>query len=564
MEKITVFLKKFWPYIILVLLLIPAVWNLFKPGYFNMHDDLQVMRLHEMDRCFVDGQIPCRWAPDMAFGYGQAMFNFYSAFPYYLGELFRLSTPLSIIWTVKILFAVSFVGAAFGMYFLAREFWGKWGGLAAAVLYIYAPYHSVDVYVRGALAESFALMILPFLWLAFYKLIKKGSFKNVFWTAVALGLLLSTHNVSSLIYAPFTILWVVFWIVKENFWSSLKNIFMVGILGIGIAGFFLIPIALESKYVQLQWLTTDYLNYAAHFVTIKQLFISRLWGYGPSIFGPNDDLSFAVGWPNWWLAIPAGLAAFFWLKDKKKRTSGIMVLSVLALSAFSIFMTHPRSTFIWTHISTLAIVQFPWRFLGISIFLLSFAAGILAKIKFAKYLVPAIIILSIGLNFNFFKPQYFFLNETDQTKLSGEEFIIQQKSAILDYLPVTASIAPKEEAFLNPVVASGSGTIKNYSKRSNSFFFDADIYTDSEIKVPVMYFPGWKIINGGKEIPSYPSGDYGVVTFKVPQGQYIIQGRFVSTPPRALGNAISVISFVFLLTGLALEINGKKFFWFKE
>lgn len=556
------FTNRFWPSIILFLLTMPAIWNLFKPGYFNMHDDLQVMRIFEMDKCFSDGQIPCRWAPDMAYGYGQPMLNFYSAFPYYLGELFRLLTPISIIWTVKILFAVSFIGAAFGMYLLARQFWGEWGGIVSAVLYTYAPYHSVDVYVRGAMSESFALMILPFVWLAFYKLIKNGGFKNVFWTAVSLGLLLMTHNVSSLIYAPFTVLWVAFWVIHEKKWASVKDIIVSGILGVGLAAFFILPIALETKYIQIQFLTTDYLNYAAHFVTLKQLFISRHWGYGPSIFGPNDDLSFAIGWPNWWLAIPAGLIAAFWLKDKKKKVLGLLVLLTLIFALFTIFMTHARSTFIWLHFPTLAIIQFPWRFLGITIFLLSFASGILVKAGYEKYIIPVIIILSVVLNIGFFRPQYFFAQETDQTKLSGEEFIIQQKSAILDYLPKTAPIAPKEEAFTSPVVASGSGTIRNYSKRSNSFFFDADIFQPADILVPVMYYPGWVVINGGKIIPSYPSGNYGVITFKLPQGQFIIQGRFISTPDRVLGNSITVISFIILVIGLALTDNKKKFFWY--
>lgn len=557
-------IKKYWRYFLLILLLVPSFWNLLKPGYFNMHDDLQVMRIFEMDKCFSDGQIPCRWTPDMGYGYGQPMFNFYSAFPYYLGAIIRMVTPLSIIWTVKILFLISLVGGAMGMYLLAKELWGEWGGLLAAILYTYAPYHSLDVFVRGALSESFALMLLPFLWLAFYKLIQKGSFKNVFYTALTLGLLLSTHNVSSLMYAPFTAAWVIFWIIKSKDFSSVKNIVLAGIFGIGIASFFLLPVIFESKFIQIQWLTTDYLNFRAHFTTVYQLFISRHWGYGPSIFGPNDDLSFAIGWPNWWLGIPLIGLTIYWLKNKSKRSLGILVLGLLVFAGICAFLTHERSIKIWMAIPILAIIQFPWRFLGLVIFLLSFASGALVAGKYRKYISIFLILLSISLNFNFFKPQYFFLQETDQTKLSGEEFIIQQKSAILDYLPLTAPIAPKERAFAQALVATGSGEIQNYSKRSNSFFFDADIFAPAEVQVPVMYFPGWKVINGAHEIPSYPSGKYGVITFKLPRGKYIIQGRFTSTMPRSMGNALTILSLSLLFTGLILEINHKKFLWFKN
>lgn len=553
-------MKKFWPYITLLVLLVPSFWNLLKPGYFNMHDDLQVMRIYELEKCFADGQIPCRWVPDMGYGYGQAMFNFYSAFPYYLGEFIRMVTPLSIIWTVKSLFAIAFIGGAFGMYFLAREFWGKWGALTAAVLYTYAPYHSVDIYVRGALSESFALMLLPFLWLAFYKLIQKGGFKYLAFTSITLGLFLSTHNVSSLIYAPFTLIWALFWIIKFKKLSALWNVILSGLLGIGLAAFFILPVALETGLIQSNFFTMDYLDYRGHFVTIYQLFISRHWGYGPSIFGPNDDLSFAIGWPNWWLAIPLIGMGFLWLKNKVKRTNGILILGLLVFAGVATLLTHERSTPAWIHLPVLAIVQFPWRFLGLTIFFLSFAPGALVAVnfKYYRFLAALIIVLSIGLNFMFFRPQYFFTGETDTTKLSGEEFIIEQKSAILDYLPKTAPIAPKEEAFSVPRISSGSGEIKNYSKRSNSFFFDANIFQPAEVRVPVMYFPGWIVINGGKVIPDYPSGNYGVITFTLPKGQYIIQGRFTNTWPRTLGNALTVISAAILLIGAGLSVNKKK------
>ena len=190
-------MKKILSIIVILILIIPASWNLFGPGYFSMHDDLQIMRIFQMEKCFSDGQIPCRWSPDMAYGYGQAMFNFYSALPYYLGVIIRILTPLSIMATIKTLFLISLVGAAIGMYLLSREFWGNKAGILAAVLYSYAPYHALDIYVRGALAESFALAIFPFIWLTIYLVVKKATFRRVVALTISLAALFTTHNVSS-------------------------------------------------------------------------------------------------------------------------------------------------------------------------------------------------------------------------------------------------------------------------------------------------------------------------------------------------------------------------------
>ena len=71
----------FWPVLLLVLI-IPTFSFLIKPGlYWNMHDDMQLVRQLEMDKCLKDGQIPCRWTPDLGYGYGYPLFNFYPPLP---------------------------------------------------------------------------------------------------------------------------------------------------------------------------------------------------------------------------------------------------------------------------------------------------------------------------------------------------------------------------------------------------------------------------------------------------------------------------------------------------
>src|SRR3972149_11191211 len=76
----------FLPMFFVLILSILAGRHLFTPGYFNMHDDLQMMRQLEMEKCILDGQIPCRWVPDMGYGFGFPLFNFYPPLPYLVGQ----------------------------------------------------------------------------------------------------------------------------------------------------------------------------------------------------------------------------------------------------------------------------------------------------------------------------------------------------------------------------------------------------------------------------------------------------------------------------------------------
>src|SRR5450830_1316031 len=136
----------FWP-ILLIILIIPTFNFLLKPGlYWNMHDDMQMVRQLEMEKCFQDGQIPCRWTPDLGYGYGFPLFNFYPPLPYLIGEPVRL-LGLSFVSTVKLTALLQIILSAGFMYFLGLELVGPFGALLGALFYTYAPYHAVNVYV---------------------------------------------------------------------------------------------------------------------------------------------------------------------------------------------------------------------------------------------------------------------------------------------------------------------------------------------------------------------------------------------------------------------------------
>jgi hypothetical protein len=496
----------------------------------------------------------------MSFGYGQAMFNFYSAFPYYLGELIRLVTQYSLIDTVKILLAISLIAGGVGMYLLGREFFGKLGGFVAAVLYIFAPYRAVNVYVRGALAEAFSMAILPFLWLLIYKTINKPNYKNIILLAFVLMFLLTTHNISTLMYALPTAIWTVYWLIRNRNIKSLLGVFLGSVAGVGLAGFFVIPMLFEKSLTREEVFTSGYSSFIAHYVSVSQLFFSRFWDYGGSIFGDNDHMSFQVGWPHWWVAVGLGVYSVVGF-IKQKKTVFLLILGLIAMTLISLFLAHSRSTFIWQKIPVLAFIQFPWRLVGLSVFLISFAgAGItLIKPRKAKYFVVSlVVVVAILLNYQYFRPDMHFYGETDETKLSGALFYTQQQAAVSDYLPRTSKAAPLELAPQNPEVISGTAEIRNFTKTAGTFFFDANVVSQSVLDVPIIYFPGWRafvLAGQGEELEIVPGGDLGVIRISLPVGSHMVEGRFSNTPTRNLGNALTVLSFFALVIGFLISIN---------
>ncbi|MBI4157476.1 hypothetical protein HY502_01370, partial [Candidatus Woesebacteria bacterium] len=355
--------RDFIPIALVLLFALLAARTLLTPGYFNMHDDLQMMRQLEMEKCFRDGQIPCRWVPDMGYGFGFPLFNFYPPLPYLIGQGIRLLS-FSFVDTAKLTFLLSFLVSGVTMYFLAKEFFGRLGGAVSAIFYIWAPYHSVDVFVRGAMNEAWALAWFPLILWTSFRLIneKKKLTKWVVGLALAWFALFTSHNLMVLIFAPVFVLWCLIFL-RQKRWKIIPYLVVSGILALALSAFFTLPAILEQKLVQVNTLIVGYYEYIAHFVSLNQLLFSRFWGYGPSVWGTDDGMPFQIGHLHWILSLVLiFLLIYRYIKTKKVDNLLVVTGFFLVVGWFAAFMAHSRATPIWQTLPPLKFVQFPWRF----------------------------------------------------------------------------------------------------------------------------------------------------------------------------------------------------------
>jgi hypothetical protein len=537
------FIKSNWLVVLIAVFGISICWPLLQGGYFSHQDDLQVMRIFEMRKCFSDFQIPCRWVPDMGWGNGFPLFNFYGVFTYYLGGL--LSYLVGYINASKLLFAFALLGGSFGIYLLVKEIWGKYSGLAASVLYLFAPYKALDIYVRGALAEAVALSLVPFVLYLGYKAVTKDVNFYKYFT-LSLFFLFITHNIMTIIFIPVVFLWMFYWLFLNKFKDLKIAIFSISI-AIGLSAFFLLPAFFEKNLIQTESLTRFELDYRANFISVRQLFLDRVWGYGTSIPGPEGGMNFQIGWPHWILAFIAFVLVFFFKTEKNKR---LLVGSTFVLFVVSIFMTHNKSSFIWESFPILSFFQFPWRFLSLAILTSSILGGFVVsavKDKYKMYLSLLIVTLTVLLNWSYFKPREFY-DVNDSQKLSGQLWEDQRKGAVLDYLPKTA-LEPREGAPTQPQIISENGTVENYINKTNRFSFTAKITEKSRIEIPVYYFPNWTVFVNNKEYPLSYKNLLGRISIELEPGEYNVSGKFKNTPLRTFGNFVtfgSIVAYVIL------------------
>lgn len=549
MEKM---IRNHWQIILLFILSFLITWPIFMPGYFTHHDDLQVMRIYEMRKCLEDLQIPCRWVPDMGYGFGFPLYNFYGPFPYYIGAI--LSYVFGYIGAAKILFLIPFILGGLSMYLLAKEIFGKYPGFVAGILYLFAPYRALDSYVRGAVAESFAIAIAPLLFYFIYKLIKEKKLKDLVLFAVSFAIFLTCHNIMTIMFTPVLLLWTLFWLHGEKIKTSFK-VLAAFILGVGLSAFFTFPAFIEKNLVQTESLVRGDLNYLVHFVTAPQLFFDRTWGYGASFPGPTDTISFQIGWPHWWITFAMAILLIVYWKGMSKR-SFYLGLILLIVFLGSIFMMHLRSNFIWGRIPLLQYAQFPWRFLSVTILIASLSGGLFISILKGNVRLwggVIVVILTIILNIQYFKPAEIY-PLTDKQKLSGKLWEEQQRASVLDYLPKTA-VQPREPAQNKPLVLSGNAEVYSFENHSNRWIANLKVSKMAEIAVPVFNFPLWQIYIAGKEFP-VETDNIGRIKVNLEPGEYIIYGSFAGTLIRTISNLITLIS-TFVL--IILIIFNKRF-----
>ncbi len=566
-------LKKFAPAILVIVLCYFAIQPLFHQGFFPMHDDEQIARLYDLDQALGAGNIPPRIAPNLGFGYGYPFFNFYPSFAYYVGEVFHvLGFPYII--STKLMLLAGFVFAALFMYLLAKELFGKLGGVVSAVAYTYSSYHAVDVYVRGAFAEFFAFVFIPLIFWAILKLKDTKNFSYVSMGSLGVGGLILSHNLIALMAAPFFAIWMLYVLyISKNKAQFVWLSALTFILGFGLSAYFWLPSYAERGYTLVNILTSELANYNIHFVCVHQLWESS-WGYGGSIPNCFDGLSFEIGKIHIILScIAFFLASYFLIKRRQKKHSLTTLVFVGFLGLSSFFMVK-YSKPLWDSLSLFWYVQFPWRFLLFTSFFSAVLCGsVIAFIKGRKVRLAVstfFVLLLVGLNLSRFTPERF-LNVSDIDYINKETIRWHTSSLAYEYVPkgiatkkskldtTLVAIEKSEIATSASSVVSGSMEVKTLLDLPQDKKFDAYVMESGTLQINTYSFPGWAVFVDGKRVSYSDVNKLKLIQLSLSAGNHLVETKLLDTPIRATGNATSIISIIVLIGLVAWTFKKRKY-----
>ena len=536
-------------FIILTILSWFVLRPLSQPGFFPMHDDTQVARVVVMSRAIAQGQFPVRWVSDLGYGYGYPIYNFYGPLPYYVGALFN-QVGLSGLGATKVMFGIGIILLGWSTFALVTSFWGPIAGLTAAVFALFAPYHAVQIYIRGAVGEFWASAFIPFVLLGFLLV---GSAKNrklgVFVGSIGLSAVILSHTLTGFVAVGSSLVFLAAYIVgmfiKKIAWDKEQLLAYVAILitALGLTVFFWLPAFFEMRYTNVSGQISASANYRDHFVCLSQFWNSS-WGYGGSVPGCIDGLSFKLGKVH----ILLGLVGLLLLIRSKKIRGKALYWTALLLVFGGIIFATSVSAPLWNLLPNLAYVQYPWRFITIIELGLAILVG---RLVVQKSLLLSVVIATIVVTFAIwnngylFAPQYSY-PRPDQAFETASEIRFRVSKISDEYLPVEL-VRPTQatDVVFGTIEATSGATLSKVQDDATAVVYRVSSAKSVDVRINKAYFPGWKYWANNKEI--FPRVSQGLPTVTLPAGQTVLTLRFVDTPVRTIGNMLSLCFVIGLL-----------------
>jgi uncharacterized membrane protein len=519
---------------ILIGALFLAVLPLFKPGFIPTHDgEYHLIRFYEFGKMLAAGHVFPRWAPNLNSGYGVPLFNFHYPFPNYLGALYHF-LGVSYPDAVKLVLATGYLFAVVFCFLWLSKLFDKRAATVGTIVYSFVPYWFVDIYVRGVVGEVLALTWVMFSLASIERKWKAG-------LAIAVGLLMISHNIMSLLFLPVLFLYI---IIRR------RSLFPFLTLGIGLASYFWIPALFERQYV-VGLNTVDFRDHFPHLVQL--LFPS--WGTGFSQPGqPADEMSFQIGLMPLFVVL-VGFFFLIWRNKKDEKGKKVLSMFFLLLCSVAFFLMQEMSIPIWERIPFLSYIQYPWRLL--SLFLPAtafFAAYLVARLRHA-FLAVALAVGAVVFAYPYANPVVYALR-SDEFYLTRQNFT-DGTSSMGNTFSTRWSDWKKDRPAQKIEVVNGDAKATGLTTSPLLYEFSVTTNTESRIRINTLYYPGWEVLINGKAVLVDYEHD-GTITFSVLPGQWQVSVRFTETSLRRMANAISFLSLFWLVGWFILEFNAHR------
>lgn len=498
-----------------VVLSLPAIFGILHNGFFPSDDgNWMVIRFSAFYEELSNGQFPVRFLGRLNYGYGYPVSDFLYPLFMYIGVPIH-AIGFGFVSTIKIIFAGSMILSSIFSFLWLRRLFDNMSSLVGSLVYLYAPYHLFNLYSRGSIGEVLALAIVPFiLWQ-----IERNS---LIWSTIGIFLLILSHNTLAVLFLSIIFLYMFLniLIAVENRRKLVYQYTSILVLSLGMSAFFWIPAIYDLQYtVFSKTQVSDWDNYFS-------------------------DVSL-IGLPALFIIILTLVLTFIGrIKIRKHRLTFLLFI----LGAVSLFFATSVSFSLW-NVLPVSFIQFPFRFLSLTILCVSFLAACSASVvKNTTRLAVVIAILFLTLisawPFLFpksyqYNPESFYSTNQDSTTVKNE------------YMPKWVKDLPTKQADAKAEVINGEEKLNILNVSPNKISLQGYFPIRRVIQINTVYFPGWEVAVDGKPAPIDYSSN-GLIRFDVPAGSHSIIAKFGETNVRIIADIISaagLLLVIVLLTG---------------
>lgn len=513
------------------------------PGIPCAHDlSFQLSRISSIADAFKLGEIP-RVYPNYFSGYGYANGLFYGDILLYIPALL-VAFGMKVVTAYKWLLVLLTVATMASIYYCTKTIIkSRYAGLIAVTLCTLSSYRTVNIFLRGALAEVSALVFIPLIVVGLYYVLYDNH-KKWYWLSIGFAGCLLTHNISFVLMVGFTFLFVCF--AAKRLWTErwrFTYLVLATIVTIAMVGYFLFPM-LEQMMSDQFVLTTQtvHSDIAATTRSIFEVFIGMPYRKYNRIAGIG--IIFAI------------ILVCRWNKKNGRFDMNQLTDQMYLFTILSIWAVTPL--FPWDLVlkilSPLAMIQFSWRlFLMITVFL-SILGGIYAtntmtslKQKIRFFLTCFILtLIPFGINMGQRYVSYFY--HTYVTQLMESVDISTYSVGLGEYLP--ADVDPDWIVKRGEVVTSNDNEVQvsfersgltlkvKYEQANNTAYLD----------LPLIYYKGYGTIDDSLTVVKSDEGLVRVLLNGTEAGEFTIS--YVGTKVARVTLVISLLTVV----GLSLHI----------
>ena len=477
-----------------------------------------------------------RWAELAHFGYGEARFIFYPPASWMLGAALGSFLPWKIVPGVYEWMALTLSGCS--MFLLARRYLTRPDAIFAAALYAANPYHIVIVYWRSACAELLAGALLPLLLLAVLRSEKFESKATLSLALIVAAAWLTNIPSAVMLTYSLALLLTIAAVMRGSFRPLVMGAVAL-LLGLALAGFYVVPVLYEQKWVEIAQVLVAGVRPQDNFLFT-------------SFDNPDHDrFNLLISLLSTAEIILLGICCF--LSRSWRTRSPKLWWMLSAWSAACALLLSSVSFLLYRFLPELRYVQLPLRWL----LCLNVGFALLVTMAYPRRLVRPLACLTMlaVLVFVWHRVQPPWWDDAgDVAEMLDNQQNGTGYEGIDEYVPKPADVYEiKHDARRVTFEGEGSARIRIAHWGPESKSFGANLSQPGKLVLKLFNYPAWKVTVNNRPVATGTLEITGQMVIPADAGENQVQIIFARTRDRQIGGLISLITVILILAALLYD-----------